>query len=311
MRPFGNDHFSSRIFRGWLLQYSRAEKRGISLLLLLIILLWVLPGILHQTIPPPALNLVLHGDEADSAQSPATDPQADYDDAAPPKQRTFHMFDPNTAGAEELLGLGFNRRCVRSMLRYREKGGVFRKKEDLFRIWGIDSNLVKDLLPYIREHQSSIEQRYPGQVSDFKPPKQSKPEPFRVDVNSADSFTLQRLPGIGPKLAARIVAYREKLGGFHSLTQMNEVFGLNQETLNRLNEDGLWYLGRGVYRKIMVNRADAINLRHPYISRKQAGILEAYRKQHGLFSDSSAMFGILSFSAEELRRLFPYLDFSR
>jgi competence ComEA-like helix-hairpin-helix protein len=311
LRPFGNDHRSARILRAWLLHFTRAEKRGISVFLLLIIAIWILPGLWKQYKPVPGLALLLQQNDDDSAHVQVALQSNGLREEASQHKAKRHEFNPNLAEANELLGLGFSPQTVRRLLRYREKGGVFRKKEDLLRIWGVDSNLVVGLFPFIKVAETVTDKEMAGQANTYKPQYPFKPIPTKVDVNSADSFALQRLPGIGPKLAARIVAYRDKLGGFHSLAQLQEVYGLNPETLMRLNEEQLWHIGRGVYRKIAINRADASNLRHPYISRKQAGILEAYRKQHGLFMDSSAMNNVLSFSAEELRRLFPYLDFSR
>src|SRR5664280_2201728 len=62
-----------------------------------------------------------------------------------------------------------------------------------------------------------------------------------IDINSGDSATLVRLPGIGPVLSARIIKYRRLLGGFARIEQLKEVYGLPEETYelikNRISAD--------------------------------------------------------------------------
>jgi competence ComEA-like helix-hairpin-helix protein len=100
-----------------------------------------------------------------------------------------------------------------------------------------------------------------------------------LDLNTASAEELERLPGIGPKTAERIVRYREKLGYFVSLDQLREVWGLREENLNR----ALPYLKvetRG--RPLSLRTASVEELAaHPYISWKLAKSLIRYRRQWG------------------------------
>ena len=66
------------------------------------------------------------------------------------------------------------------------------------------------------------------------PRSASKPPPVRTNLNTASAADLQRLPGIGPALAGRIVAYREANGPFRSPAQIVEVKGIGEKTFEKL-----------------------------------------------------------------------------
>ena len=57
-----------------------------------------------------------------------------------------------------------------------------------------------------------------------------------IDVNTADTSAFISLPGIGSKLAARIVTFREKLGGFYSVEQIGETYGLPDSTFQKIKQ---------------------------------------------------------------------------
>jgi competence protein ComEA len=103
-----------------------------------------------------------------------------------------------------------------------------------------------------------------------------------IDINTADTATLNRLPGIGNVLSARIVAFRDKLGGFYSLEQLSEVYGLKPEVLEKIKLKLKPEIS--IQKYVFVNTASALELsQHPYIKKKLADIIVNYRTQHGNF----------------------------
>jgi len=130
-------------------------------------------------------------------------------------------------------------------------------------------------------------------------------QPF--DINLADTGTLVELPGIGSKLAARIVQFREKLGGFYKIEQVAEIYGL-QDTIYRLIRPYL-LLNSALLRKIPVNSAgvDTLNA-HPYIQFAEARAIVQYRKQHGAFERLDDLLKISILNAEWLEKVGPYLE---
>ncbi|MFC3415103.1 ComEA family DNA-binding protein [Algoriphagus hitonicola] len=130
----------------------------------------------------------------------------------------------------------------------------------------------------------------------------------RIPFSESDSVTLQIVPGIGPTLAARIVKYRENLGGFHSQEQLLEIYGIKEEVVENLWE--YFEFDPGIRRKVKINELDVPELaKHPYIGYGEAKVLVAYRKQHGDFSNSEDLLKIKIFKAEWVNKIEPYLEF--
>jgi competence protein ComEA len=155
---------------------------------------------------------------------------------------------------------------VNNLIKYRLKGGRFQTPEDLIKIYGMDSGIFKKLLPWIH----------------ITPETKSNGTPHReivfVEINGADSATFEELPGIGPVLAARIIRYRNLLGGFYCIDQIREVYGLHDSLFNRLA--GRLKADTSRIRKISINRAPVEELRrHPYIGRFAADGIIRYRHQ--------------------------------
>ncbi|MBX3360540.1 MAG: helix-hairpin-helix domain-containing protein, partial [Phycisphaeraceae bacterium] len=72
----------------------------------------------------------------------------------------------------------------------------------------------------------------------------------RVDLNRADLAQLELLPGVGPATAARIVAYREQIGGFRTVDELSGVRGIGPRTMERLRERVMVRAGVPVERSV-------------------------------------------------------------
>lgn len=132
-------------------------------------------------------------------------------------------------------------------------------------------------------------------------------KPHAIDINSADSLTWIGLKGIGPAFAHRILLFREKLGGFHEVNQLKEVYGL--DSLWVKEHKALLHVGKGIYRKFRLNSLEWAAFRHPYLSYAQAKVVLQYRKQHGPFKDLEALQSVALFDLKQWKRIIPYLDF--
>ena len=186
-------------------------------------------------------------------------------------------FDPNTATAADMERAGLPAYLAERIVKYREKGGVFRKKEDLKRLYGMNDDLYARIEPYIQLAEGLARDTLPGnsKKAGNYPRKTSVP----LDINAADAAQWQTLPGIGAWRAERIVAYRDKLGGFVSPDQVAETYGLPDSIYQPMKP---YLLGGGVLHTLNVNTCTIEELKtHPYISPKEAGHIMAYRAQHG------------------------------
>jgi competence protein ComEA len=136
-------------------------------------------------------------------------------------------------------------------------------------------------------------------------PKQKPKQIIKVDLNTADSASLEQLPGIGPVFAGRIIKYRTMLGGYYSIKQLNEVYGMKPEILAKvrpyLTTDTL------IIRTIDLNHASFKEINaHPYISFQQTKLVMKSRVQDEIISlRQLEEAGI--FTKEELKKLQPYL----
>ena len=128
-----------------------------------------------------------------------------------------------------------------------------------------------------------------------------------IDINRADSADLLPLPGIGPVFAGRIIKYRNLLGGFANVEQLEEVYGMSIETLD-LIKDGV-VIDTSAIHKIQLNSATFRELlRHPYLEYEDVKAIVNYRD----FKDTIQSFKELQsnyiLSDSLLRQVLPYLD---
>lgn len=129
-----------------------------------------------------------------------------------------------------------------------------------------------------------------------------------VELNGADSLTLRKVPGIGEAFSRRIIKYRDLLGGFYTVTQLAEVYGIDEERYAALAP---WFIADTTQiRPIAVNHADFRTLiRHPYLNKQQTVTLLNLVKRKGRLSGWSDLRLLEEFTPEERERLRFYLSF--
>ena len=232
-------------------------------------------------------------------------------------------FDPNTISVTGWQQLGVPRWMAERIDKYRSKGGQFRRKEDLLKIYDFPPDLYDQLEPYITlaeaprsapvkndrydATQSFARQTYETSNRPAYSDRPAKPAIQPFDINTADTAQLIALKGIGATLAGRIVKFRDALGGFISTDQFREIYGLDSLALTELQTFGRI---RSAIRKISVNTASADELdRHPFLSRRQAQIIVTYREQHGAYTSLESLKPIRVLDAKTLEKLAPYLEF--
>lgn len=126
-----------------------------------------------------------------------------------------------------------------------------------------------------------------------------------LDLNCLDSARLVLLPGIGPVFASRIIRYRSQLGGFVSTSQLSEINGLPDSLME-------WFIiGDSIpLEKIKVNRETISEMRrHPYMNFYQARAIVELRRERGDIKGPEQLSLLEEFTAQDLERLIPYLDF--
>lgn len=128
----------------------------------------------------------------------------------------------------------------------------------------------------------------------------------QIDLNRADSTALLPLPGIGPVFASRIVKYRELLGGYVSLDQLKEVYGLSEETVGALR--GRVFLDTALVRKLDLDSVSFGQLlRHPYMEYEQVRTLFRYRELMGGIESENVLIDNALMPDSTLIKIKPYL----
>ena len=216
------------------------------------------------------------------------------------------QFDPNTLPAEGWQRLGLNNRTINTLINYRNKGGKFYKTEDLKKIWGMPVGFYERVKGYIQI--TTFQNTYTSNTyqSAYKPAER---KPLIVDINEADTTAFIALPGIGSKLAARIVYFRDKLGGFHSINQVGETYGVSDSTFQYIRT--MLVVSNNKVKKININTVTKDELKlHPYIRWNLANAIVEYRSQHGNYSDLNQLKQIAIIDEAIFNKIVPYLTTS-
>ena len=210
------------------------------------------------------------------------------------KQEIF--FDPNTTSYDTLIKVGFSSSQAKNLMKYREKGGRIFSETDLMKIYGIDSIFYNSV-----KHLIQIQKNTFNSTVSIKSEK-----PLIIDINSADSLALVKLPGIGPVFAIRIIKYRNLLGGFYKKEQLLEVYNFKPETYAIV--EPYIFVDTVYINKIRINFASYNELiRHPYLNKEQVNSILQYRNKHGAFVNIKSIEGLSGFNTVDYNKIEYYL----
>ena len=223
------------------------------------------------------------------------------------KEKILFRFNPNTASTAELDKLGIPPWIAERIVKYRNSGGRFLIRNDLTRIYGMPDEVYRELRPYI-----DLPDSLPRTMKDKKIiPVESVAvtKKISIDLNKADSTELTGIYGIGPVLASRIVKYRDLLGGFVSLQQLHEIYGLKEPVLSTLKEEA--YIENSFTpRKIRINFAEWKDfVHHPYIDKYLANNIISARDKSGPFHSVEDLRKITYLNDSIISKISPYLTF--
>ncbi len=224
-------------------------------------------------------------------------------------------FNPNQISAEQWQQLGTPRFIAERIIKFRNKGGSFRIKSDVRKIYDFPDTLYQQLLPYIQlpetadKNSIASNDKTPPSFKPFDHSEKSFSKPTRFNLNTADTNQLKAIRGIGTGLSRRIIKYRDALGGFANLTQVREVYGLDSLVVDELLKYA--YLPESQpTQKLKINYATVDELdAHPYITPRLAKIIVAYRLQHGAYRSASDLANIKILDQTTLQKIAPYLSF--
>ena len=223
----------------------------------------------------------------------------------------MQMFDPNTVDSMTLLHLGFKPWQAKNMLKYRAKGGKYRKKEDLKKLYGMTDSMYLALTPYIYIKDSIVvdSARIDSVHMDSLPKWKSPKKDTILNLRTADTTELKLIRGIGSYRAKMIVRYREQLGGYARVEQIMEARGMDKVIADSILPH--FYIDSVVVNKIPINhiRPEVLQ-RHPYLNFEQAKAIYEYRRKHIRIKSAEELKKIKGLSPTDIEKILIYLDFS-
>jgi DNA uptake protein ComE-like DNA-binding protein len=207
-------------------------------------------------------------------QSEGNNSLSEYSHSNSSSSSELFSFDPSNVTQDELIRLGFSPKVAGILINYRTKGGQFRSKNDVKKIFGVTPELYDRIEPFIL-----IKTSHSSFSTDNSTYTKKAPKP--IDINSASLEDWKALPGIGDYFAQKFIEKRNGLGAFVNIEQIAEVYNLPDSTFQKIKP--YLNLSKGSIRKININSAKEEDLRkHPYILRWQADDILKNRPIYGL-----------------------------
>jgi DNA uptake protein ComE-like DNA-binding protein len=217
------------------------------------------------------------------------------------------VFNPNAISVEDAQKLGFSAKLSHTLINFRSKGGKFFKSEDLKKLYGMTPKLYEQLesyilIPSLKKDKDSSNYK----TKSFSSEKKVITKQL-LEINSADSLSIVYLKGVGPAFTKRIIKYRKMLGGFHSVSQLKEVYGMTDSLYNAISSQIL--VNTEFISKMPINAIDFNSLRtHPYFNFQTASAIINFRNKHGRLTESDFK-SLGLFNDEKLQKITPYLSF--
>jgi competence ComEA-like helix-hairpin-helix protein len=225
----------------------------------------------------------------------------------------MQIFDPNTADSTTLVHLGFKSWQAKNMLKYRTKGGKYRKKEDLKKLYGMTDSMYLALEPYIyiQQDTTTLDSISKDTVrKDTLKKWQSFKKDTILNLRTADTTELKMISGIGSYRAKMIVRYREQLGGFAHVEQIMEAKGMEKTVADSILPH--FYLDSIIIQPMAVNKLRPETLsKHPYLTFEQAKAIYEYRRKHIRIRSADELYKIDKLTENDIKKISIYLDFTQ
>lgn len=193
------------------------------------------------------------------------EPSLSTDTNHSPENYNFTIFDPNKADKEELLKMGLSNFVVNNIISYRRAGGSFVRPEDMMRIYGMEEKVYNKLEPYVNVAALDSAKII---MPENKPDKELNKDVIRkIFINRASFADLMKIPELTPRIAGRIINYRELLGGYYSYDQLDEVYGMTDSL--RIHIMDYLFIDLENITELSIKEIDfATMLRHPYLEKE-------------------------------------------
>lgn len=300
------------------LEYYPSEKKGVFYLALLISL-WGIGVFVYSRIPAEyTSDREFEAAVADYYRNLEQQEKKPIDITAIDEEIEIQRFyfNPNSVSFDSLLLLGLPGRTAHSIINYRNSGGRFSEPKDLAKIYTLTSEDFHALEPFIRIprnivsrdiHPTDQERADAGTDTQYARQPVSADKMIVVDINVADTNQLMQIRGIGSYFAQKIVEHRKKLGGYHSLEQLLEIYYFDREKLDQLAPH--FVLNSDAIQTINLNTVSLDELRrHPYFTYSIANSIVQMREMHGPYKRIEEVHRSYLMNDSIFNRIKPYIS---
>lgn len=307
--------------------FNKRQERGIFVLSLILLLVILLNYFAPSLAPDPPKHMVENVKYLKLVKLQAIKEPKKYKRFTNAKIKTYtalvkvepkSLFDPNSISSHDLVLIGLPEKIANNIQKYRNSGGRFYKKEDLKKIYGMTEGIYSDLEPYI----SIKAKKYVKSNSDFQTSEVTSAEikkthnkewvsaskaVIQLGINSADSVQLLSVRGIGPYYAGEIVNYRNRLGGYNDIEQLNGLYKMDTSKYIKMTKQ--LFLDTIPLTKMNINTAEfkAI-LRHPYIDYETTKYIVNKRNRLGKYAALYQLKDSVHMLDDLYDKLLPYLS---
>ena len=286
------------------LHFSRTEQKGIIVLAALTFIaigfrIWIrLDSEVTFHIPPNELialqEMVKQMDQEDSTQVH----EQNYSYEKTSELTINKAIDPNNMKENDWVKIGFSKKEASSILKFQNKSGGFKFKEDLKKLYCMSDQRFLSLEPFLNLPDKTYKSE--------QFPKNTKRQIAIIELNRCDSNALVSLRGIGPGWARRIIKRRDQLGGFYCLEQLIEMKGFSDTLLNTLRMQVK--VDSSIIQKLNINQLSLEDLqKHPYCWYGVGKSIVNYRLQHGPFRNVEGLKNIYTLRPEIYEKLVHYV----
>ena len=220
---------------------------------------------------------------------------------------TIYPFNPNFITDFKGYKLGMSVEEIDRLLAFRKQNKFVNSASEFQAVTKVSDSLLKAISPYFKFPDWVKNKK--NNYQPFENKNYSKAEKVIVlDINQATKEDLMKVYGIGEKISDRILAEKEKYGGFVSMEQMQFVWGLSPEVIENLNK---YFEVKSApkIKRININNASVKELsQFPFFKYALAKDIVIYRSMNGDIKTED-LSKIKGFPIDKIKIIALYLEF--
>ncbi|HEX8268268.1 MAG TPA: helix-hairpin-helix domain-containing protein [Flavobacterium sp.] len=225
-------------------------------------------------------------------------------------QPKIYPFNPNFITDFKGYKLGMSVAEIDRLLAFRKQNKYVNSAAGFQAVTHISDSLLNAISPYFKfpDWVTNKDSKHDHKTFTRADWEQKKTIVIK-DINQATQEDLMKIYGIGPAISDRILKQKELLGGFVSMQQMQDVWGLSPEVIEKLEESFIIRQQPQV-KKIKINDASVKELaQFPYFRYALAKQIVTYRSMHGQIHNTADLIKINGFPLEKAEIIALYLEF--